>query len=294
VTYGSPFLGPPIRRRRRGGRRLLALLVLLVVGAVVGAVVAATRDDAERRGAEVESFDVRSRLVDRTLEQRAAIPEGGAQGRPLLVLLHGRGAQPGDAFSDEFFAELDRLGPRAPVVVEVNGGESSYYHDRDGGRWGTYVVREAIPAALERYDVDSDRIAIGGTSMGGFGALDIARRNPRRFCAVGGHSAAVWRRAGETPRGAFDDARDFRRHDVHSYVRRNASAYARENVWVDVGRDDPFRPALVELARTLERRDRADVELHLRPGGHGAAYFDANVASYLRYYARQLERCGSR
>jgi predicted esterase len=288
---GSYFLGPPARRRHRGRGRLLVVLALLAAGTVVGVVVAATRKGPDERGADVESFDVKSRLVDRTLEQKAAVPMGGAEGRPLLVLLHGRGSSPGDAFSDEFFAELERLGPRAPVVVEVNGSDHSYYHDRDDGRWGSYVVREAIPAAVERYGVDGKRIAIGGTSMGGFGALDIARRNPRRFCAIGGHSAALWRRAGDTAPGAFDDARDFRRHDVYGYVRRNPRAYAREKLWIDVGRSDPFRSADAAVARTLKARDRADVEYSLRPGGHGGEYFRANVASYLRFYARALERC---
>jgi enterochelin esterase-like enzyme len=290
MRRGSYFVGPPARRRRRGSRRILVVFALIAAGAAVGAVVAATRRDSNRHGADVESFDVKSRLVGQTLEQRAALPMGGAKGRPLLVLLHGRGAHPGDAFSDRFFAEMDRLGPRAPVVVEVNGGDHSYYHDRDSGRWGAYVVREAIPAAVKRYGVDGKRIAIGGTSMGGFGALDIARRHPGRFCAVGGHSAAVWRRAGETPAGAFDGARDFKKHDVYGYVRHDRGAYAREKLWLDVGRQDPFRPVDTELAKLLKARKR-DVTWHLRPGGHGGDYFDANVASYLRFYAGALERC---
>ena len=288
---GGPFLGPPARRRRRARPSLVLLLLLLVAGAIVGVVMAATRDEeGDRRGGEEETFRVDSRLVDRTLEQKAAVPAGGGSGRPLLVLLHGRGSQPGASFSPELWAELDRLGARAPVVVEVNGGESSYYHDRDDGRWGSYVVREAIPAAQKRFRTDPDRVAIGGTSMGGFGALDIARRNPRRFCAVGGHSAALWRRAGETPRGAFDNARDFRRHDPIAYARRNARAYARETLWLDVGRDDPFRAANAQLVRELEKRDR-DVTWHAWPGGHGDAYFRAHVADYLRFYARELARC---
>jgi predicted alpha/beta superfamily hydrolase len=290
---GSYFMGPPARRRRRGRNGPVLLVVALVVaGAAVGVVIAATRHHhTNPRGADVESFQIKSRLVGRTLEQKAALPLGGARGRPLLVLLHGRGAKPGDAFSDPFFAELDRLGPRAPVVVEANGGDHSYYHDRADGRWGSYVVREVIPAAVKRYRLDPKRVAIGGTSMGGFGALDIARRNPRRFCAVGGHSAAISRKASETAPGAFDDAADFRRHNVYAYATRNPSAYARENLFMDVGRSDPFRSVDTEVARTLKRRHRADIEFHLRPGGHGGDYFQANVASYLRFYARALERC---
>src|SRR6185437_613719 len=88
---------------------------------------------------------------------------------------------------------------------------------------------------------------IGGISMGGFGALDLARLAPRRFCAVGGHSAAPWRSGGETPVGAFDDAGDFARYDVVGIARRHPRLFENARVWLDVGTDDPFRSADAEL-----------------------------------------------
>jgi S-formylglutathione hydrolase FrmB len=286
---GSYFIGPPARRRRRRAPAALLLFLLALAGAAV-AVVASSRSDADRHGAAVESLMIDSALVGRKLEQKVAVPDGGADGRPLLLLLHGRGAKPGGAFSDTFFAELDRLGDRAPVVVEVDGGDHSYYHDRKDGRWGSYVVREVIPAMLKRYDVDGRRIALGGVSMGGFGALDIARREPGRFCAVGGHSAALSRSARETADGAFDNAADFRRHDVYGQVRGNPRAYVREQIWLDAGTKDPFRPVNEEIVRMLKRRGRS-VTWHGWPGEHGGAYFRAHVGDYLRWYARQFERC---
>jgi S-formylglutathione hydrolase FrmB len=288
---GGYFIGPPARRRRRPGRRALPLLLLaLAAAAAVVFVVESSRSGADRHAATVESLTIDSKLVGRKLEQKVAVPAGGAGGRPLLVLLHGRGAKPGGAFSDAFFAELGRLGARAPVVVEVDGGDHSYYHDRKDGRWGSYVVREVIPALVKRYDVDGRRIALGGMSMGGFGALDIAGREPGRFCAVGGHSAALWRRASETPDGAFDNAADFKRHDVYGQVRGNPRSYVREQIWLDAGTKDPFRPINEEIVRMLKRRGRV-VTWHGWPGGHGGAYFNAHVRDYLRWYARQFERC---
>jgi S-formylglutathione hydrolase FrmB len=284
------FIGPPARRRRRPRRRgVIWVGVLLVAAAAVVAVVAA-RKRSDRHGAKVESLRVDSKMVGRPLEQKVAIPVGGATGRPLLVFLHGRNSKPDDAFSDDFFAELDRLGARAPVVVGVNGGESSYYHDRKDGRWGAYVVREVIPAVLRRYKVDGARVAIGGTSMGGFGALDIARREPGRFCAVGAHSAAMWRSASEAPAGAFDNARDFARHDVYGKLRTDRRSYTRERMWVDVGHDDPFRPLNVAFVRLLKLRG-IEVTWHQFPGGHGGGYFGSHIRDYLRWYAGQLERC---
>jgi S-formylglutathione hydrolase FrmB len=53
-----------------------------------------------------------------------------------------------------------------------------------------------IPEVVKRFGADGRRVAIGGISMGGFGAYDIARLNPGRFCAVAGHSPALWRTGG--------------------------------------------------------------------------------------------------
>src|SRR5262249_53986437 len=158
--------------------------------------------------------------------------EPPAGGRWLLVLLHGRSSRPASGLTDQLFAALRDLGPRAPAVAFVDGGDHSYYHDRRDGPWGTYVVREAIPAAPA--GLHTRRVAIGGMSMGGFGALDLARLYPSGFCAVGGHSAALWFSGGDTPAGAFDDAEDFARHDVV-----HLASY-RIPVWIDVGTADPF------------------------------------------------------
>jgi S-formylglutathione hydrolase FrmB len=137
------------------------------------------------QGARIVRFTLRSRLLSRSLRETLVVPSGGGDGRPLLVLLHGRSADANQFLGDPLFTELRRLGPRAPVVLLPDGGDHSYWHDRADGPWGSYVLRETVPAALARTHGDKTRIAIGGASMGGFGALDLARLHPGRFCAVG-------------------------------------------------------------------------------------------------------------
>jgi S-formylglutathione hydrolase FrmB len=237
-------------------------------------------------GAESERFTIDSRNVGQRLEQTLIVPKGGGEGRPLLVLLHGRGGSDRSLLYDELFDGLDDLGDRAPVVLLANGGDHSYYHDRRDGQWGRYVLQEAIPVALERTGADAERVAIGGVSMGGFGAFDLA--NTRGFCAIGAHSGAFWLTAGETPEGAFDDAEDFRRHDV--LARDSAGLYDDMPTWVDVGTEDPFRAAGTELARRL-RLAGGRVEFHLWPGDHSSAYWKRHMREYLAFYARELERC---
>jgi S-formylglutathione hydrolase FrmB len=186
---------------------------------------------------------------------------------------------------------IDDAGNRAPVIVLANGGSDSYWHDRASGRWGTSVVRELTPRAARLLGADPTRVAIGGVSMGGFGALDLARLWPGRFCAVGAHSAAVWPTASQTNPVAFDDAEDFARHDVMGYARTAPHPFGRTPVWVDVGTSDGFVHNDGEIAADL-RRDGARVTFHAWPGGHDAAYWRAHLGDYAAFYARSLAACG--
>jgi S-formylglutathione hydrolase FrmB len=157
------------------------------------------------------------------------------------------------------------------------------------GAWASYVLHEVIPRALAVTHADPRRIAIAGISMGGFGALSLARVEPGRFCAVGGHSAALWARGADSAAGAFDDAQDFARHDLLRAARRS-DIYGRTPIWLDVGASDPFHAADAQLAAELRRRG-ARVQFTTSPGGHDVSYWDAHWGAYLRFYARSLAAC---
>ena len=261
---------------------VVALAAFLIVNQVTAGV--------DRHGAHVIRFDVKSRFVGRTLHEVGVVPAGPPSERPLLVFLHGRAQKPDHFFSAEFFSGLAALGGEAPMVVGVDGGDHSYWHDRRDGRWGRYVLREVIPAAARRLHADPSRVAIGGVSMGGFGAFDIARRAGRRFCAVGGHSPAFWLSAGSTAPGAFDDAADFSRHDVYAFVRSRRRPYGDVPLWIDHGDQDPFAAADRSIVQAL-RASGSRVSSHVWPGAHTTSYWRSHTARYLRFYADALKRC---
>jgi enterochelin esterase-like enzyme len=133
-------------------------------------------------------------------------------------------------------------------------------------------------------------VAIGGVSMGGFGAYDIARLHPGRFCAVGGHSPALWVSAGQSAPGAFDDAEDFARHDVIADARAHPEHYARTRVWLDSGDRDPFVPGIRALTTAL-RADGIPVSTRTWPGEHEGAYWRRHWDAYLRFYSDALATC---
>jgi len=244
----------------------------------------------DSRGATSRRITVDSTLLGRKLDEIVVAPKGGSEGRPVLVLLHGRGDSPGDFLTDDLFRILESLGAEAPALVLVNGGDHSYYHDRADGPWSRYVLEEALPAGVTKLHADSSRVAIAGFSMGGWGALDLAIEHPGLFCAAGGESAAMWRTAAETPAGAFDDAEDFARHDVMAAARARARPFGKTRVWISVGKSDSFAPADVELAQVL-RTNGQPVSYLDGPGGHDLGTFWAQAPDAFRFYADALAAC---
>jgi enterochelin esterase-like enzyme len=263
--------------RPMAGRNLWALMLLVTV------LVGCGGDDAPA-GMRVAGYTVHSKAVHRNMAVKVVVPGGGR--RPLLVFLHGRSGDERSYLHDPFFKALKALGARAPVVAFPDGADDKYWHDRDSGAWGRYVMREVIPQVTRTFGTDRRRVAVGGISMGGFGAFDLARLHPHRFCAVGGHSPALWRSGGETAPGAFDDTEDFARHDVIAGARR----LAKLPLWLDAGDRDPFRPGDDAFAAAL-RSAGAHPHVHEWPGGHDGDYWDAHWRDYLRFYARALKRC---
>jgi enterochelin esterase-like enzyme len=261
-------------------RGLVLGLILVLAGVAWIALRDWRRGYRSPRGATVTRFTLHSRLVGRDLHEILVVPAGGGRGRELLVFLHGRGSPPDSNLRQPLFDALHDLGGRAPAVLLADGGDHSYWHDRSDGKWGTSVLREAIPAALARSHADGDRVAIGGISMGGFGALDLGRLAPERFCAVGAHSAALWFQGGDTPAGTFDNAEDFARHDLIRLA--GVRTLYRVPVWIDVGRKDPFFQTDTALARELRARGTR-VHLDVHGGGHGG--WSGRMGEYLRFYA---------
>jgi pimeloyl-ACP methyl ester carboxylesterase len=213
-------------------------------------------------------------------------PSKEASNRPLLVLLHGRGSSPHRTLSDEMFAALRAEGEEAPIIaIPESPIEGSYWHDREDGNFGR-VVLESIDVALDESGADSERVAVGGISMGGFGALNVGGLDPDAYCAIGAHSPALWREFSETAAGAFDDAQDFEAHDVMEVAHENPALYGDTPVWIDVGADDPFASTVKEFADSLD----GDVSFTMPPGGHDDAYWRSHMDGYIAFYSDACAR----
>jgi S-formylglutathione hydrolase FrmB len=269
---------------RRRGVALGALLIAAAI-AVAAVVLVSASPPLHTEGARISHLTIASRFVHRKVAVTLVTPAGGGADRPLLVFLHGHDADNDSVLSDQLFTAMHALGQSAPDIA-FPYGDNSYWHNRADGAWSSYVLDEVIPKALKVLDANPRRVAIGGLSMGGFGAYDLARLDPGRFCAIGGHSPAIWFAYRDAEGIAFDNPRDFARNNVIAAAKANPKLYGHARLWLDVGAQDPYFHATDEqLASALH------IHLHVWPGGHNFGYWNAHWTDYLRFYTHALATC---
>lgn len=276
-------------RRRAQVRRRRRVALLGVAGLI--AVVAALAF-VNSRGTKRETISFQSKAVGRQLTYDVILPPDHekSQKRAMLVLLHGRGASATGLSPKALIKAVGDAGPNAPIVVLPYGGAASYFHNRADGRWADYITREVIPRAAREFGGDRRRVAVGGMSMGGYGAFNLVRAHPGRFCALGGHSPALWQTGGESAAGAFDNAEDFAANDVIAAARNGSPAYRDIPIWIDAGDEDPFRPGITAMASAL-RSNGADLTEKTWPGGHTYEYWSSHFPAYMKFYVNALSNC---
>jgi pimeloyl-ACP methyl ester carboxylesterase len=233
------------------------------------------------------SFD--SAALRQQVRFEVAYPAEVVRGLPVLVVLHGRGDDYRGAFHrhhlDAFLSDAVRRGAQPFAVVAVDGGDPGYYHPRaDGTDAQRMLLTELLPRLADR-GLRTDRFAVGGWSMGGYGALLLAQTlGPRRVAACVADGPAVFRRWEDRSKGSFDSRADFDEHDVLRHSDRLAGVPTR----VTCGTSDPF----IGSVRALIRRAPA-VEHLIGPGGHDLAWWMHAAPSQLAFAGRHLAQAAT-
>lgn len=235
---------------------------------------------------EVLTGSFRSQAMRATTGWSLAYPPGFRSDArlPVLLSLHGRGGNHRAAFDtihlDRFLAAAIRSGTPPFAIASVDGGDHSYFHARaDGTNAERMILNEFLPILAKR-GLRTDRIALHGVSMGGYGALLLAERlGPSRVAVVVADGPAIWERWQDSARGAFDSKGDFVAHDVLA-----GSATLRGiPVRITVGSDDPFGPGVRELLRRLPA-----AQSEIAPGAHNTAWWQHAAPAQLAFAGRRL------
>jgi enterochelin esterase-like enzyme len=240
-----------------------------------------------------DRFD--STIIGRNFAYRVYLPpdylSAATRRYPVLYMLHGAGGNYTE-WSDSYLPEqIDRLiaadEVQPMIVVMPDDDESTYWANWDNGpRWGDYVTDDVVSIVDQRYRTLASPAgrAIGGLSMGGLGALNLAFQHPDVFGVVGSHSPSV--RLEPDPNLWFLTGDNFWEHNP-IWLADHASGLDGLKVWLDAGSDDYWLPN-IDALRTALVSDGLHVEWHEFSGPHEAGYWIDHVPDYLRFYSGAL------
>jgi enterochelin esterase-like enzyme len=206
---------------------------------------------------------------------------------PVLISLHGVRGDNRQTFGD--YLGLDRFlaaavdAGAAPFAIAAIDGGNSYWHARSSGEDSARTVIEEFLPLLASRGLMTDRIGLFGWSMGGFGALDIARTlGKARVAVVVAESPAMWATAGGTPAGAFDDPADFAAHNPAGHQAELDGIPIR----IDCGLGDGFYPVVRDYVAGFSTPPEGSFEA----GGHNTAYWRRMAPEQLAFAAQHLAR----
>ncbi len=211
---------------------------------------------------------------------------------PVLYLLHG--------LSDDDTIWLRRtsveryVAPLGLAVVMPQVHRSFYADEHYGGRYWTFLSEE-LPELVASWFAVSQRpedTFVAGLSMGGYGALKWALRQPDRFAAAASLSGAVDLAGLRTQRVRPEDPRLFDRvlgdraadggpDDLH-WLLEQADPATLPPLYLCCGTEDP----LIDDNRALADRVRAagvPVTTDFGPGAHDWAYWDDTIQDVLAW-----------
>ncbi|MDB5070771.1 MAG: esterase [Candidatus Eremiobacteraeota bacterium] len=185
----------------------------------------------------------RSRHVAVPVGYAIVVPNGLPRPSPYVAyVLPGRGSTAESVLAmglPGLFAERMRANGHAFNLAIVDAGES-YFHSRTSGEDRLAMVTVDFPRVV-REVIGSEilREALIGQSMGGYGALLAAEREPERYRAVAVAGPAIFPSYADEHRSvgdAFDSPDDFARHDVLAH----AASLRTKPVLIVIGQRDPF------------------------------------------------------
>jgi dienelactone hydrolase len=169
---------------------------------------------------------------------------------PVCIALHGFGGDSTSALTAPnlpgYLAAAVSAGAPPFAYAAVDGGDGYWHPHPDDDPLG--MLLDEFPGELARVGLNTDRLAITGFSMGGFGALLAALTRPGRFVRVVANSPAFWRTYDEAAHvnpGAFTDAAEWTKYGD---LLERAGELNRLPFTVDIGASDSFTP-IVETLR---------------------------------------------
>jgi putative tributyrin esterase len=194
---------------------------------------------------------------------------------------------------------IERYVQGLPLVVVMPNGDRGWYTNAvEGYKYEDDVIKDVVGLVDRTFPVKAEREgrAIGGLSMGGYGAVKLGLKHHETFASVNSHSGAIGflrgevkknkelspefeRIFGEKPAGGPEDPFAILEKIDHGRI---------PAMRIDCGVDDFLIEQNRDFHKFLEERHVAH-EYQEFPGNHNWAYWDEHVQQAIAFHVRNLK-----
>ena len=219
---------------------------------------------------------------------------------PVVILLHGVPGRPEEFVDHGVVGRLDRLiatGAIPPVIAALPAGSDHPEDDNEwadsevrvGERWESFLASDLVRWLDARYRTTARRAgrAIGGDSMGAFGAMNVALHHRDEFAAVSAWSGYF---NANTPSVHHPGSPLWRAYSPQLYAGSLQpplrSLHPRISFYV--GGHDQFAAENVAFDRRLTSLGVPHRFALVRGAGHGWDLWSSHFDSELKFLARGL------
>ncbi len=246
----------------------------------------------------ISTVRMMSRALQRPSTYTIIVPEAEQAGPGpyhVLLQLHGYGD---DHSAWVHKSNIARYAEKVPLIVVFPNGENGYWTNWEPGRlYEDFLMQDLWAHVTATYPVVADpRWAIGGLSMGGFGAIRLGLKYPDRFASIFAHSSflpnapelAEW--VGRWSGWRADFSAAFQAdNNVYGWADRLAPLAATDQLSLpatpclgfDCGVDDSLLGQNQRFHAHLEQLGLPHSYAE-HPGGHTWTYWDAHIRTALR------------
>lgn len=218
---------------------------------------------------------------------------------PVLYLMHGLF---GNFENWTALTNLTEYAKDYEFIIVCPDGKNSWYSDNpnlENHFFESYIFDEIIPDVESRFRVESrrDSRAVGGLSMGGYGAFKFAFRKPELFCCAASMSGAFdipnflaneenkWFELHPYIAEAFADlSKEAVEHEDVFYLAETFPAKKNEYLpefYFDCGQQDSFISINRDFSKLLTKRNIPHKFQEI-PGGHDWDYWDKRIKIILK------------
>ena len=292
-------------------KRAITLATLICVG--ITAAYAQVRHEAPARPQvsaspqpTIRDATFQSASLGRAMKYRIILPAGydrSVRRYPVLYLLHGLTGSYLDWNTRTHLAEY--AAPQQLIIVMPDAGDS-WYTNSSGNpqdRFEDYIFKDLVPVIDTTYRTIAARHAraIGGLSMGGYGAMKFALKYPNLFAFAGSFSGV--QTVAHDPDSKLPFGEKYIQQLLEIFGPPSGPARAANDVfaladkaipaalpyfWITCGTADSLLESNREFVALLQRRKIA-YRYEEVPGGHGWAFWDEELPAMFRELSRHME-----